>query len=84
MKLREADTITTLIMTDDWHGLDGSYDHVENDQFFVIEYNHKMKTVWLYWGDESAMWQWKGTKDSLTMAFREWLHKTINENVKVG
>lgn len=82
MKLREADAITQFIMTDDWHKLDGEYDHAENGQNFVIEYSHKMKTVTVYYGnDESAIYHWQGTKDSMTQAFRGWLHNFINSQV---
>lgn len=82
MKLIEADKITQFIMTDTWHELNGVYDYVENNQFFVIEYLHNCKTVFVYGpGNKVFTREWIGCKDSLTNQFREWLHKTINDNV---
>ncbi len=83
MKLMQADKITTFIMTDDWHSLDGQYDYEENGQFFVVEYNHALKLVTVHGtGEKPQVYMWKGTKDAMTDRFRGWLHKTINENLK--
>lgn len=79
MKLREADQITTFIMTDDWHSINGEYDYAENGVNFVIEYVHDFKKVVVHGPGTPHTYNWKGTKDSMTQAFREWLHKTINE-----
>lgn len=78
----EAQSMTDLIMSDDWHELNGEYDHVENGKAFVISFNQKMKTVTIFYGnDESAIYHWQGTKDHMTRAFRDWLHKFVNANV---
>jgi hypothetical protein len=78
MKLMEADKITTLIMTDDWHSLSGEYDYEENGQYFVIEYNHKAKTVTVHTNNTAITRPWKGTTGRQTSPFRAWLQKTIN------
>lgn len=81
MKLMQADQITTFIMTDDWHSLNGQYDYEEAGKFFVVEYNHGAKQVTVHGSGMPRVYNWKGTKDSLTQAFRAWLHKTINDQL---
>lgn len=85
MKLREADTFTQLIMSDDWHSANGEYDHKEDEKFFVIEYNHPAKKVTVYdFNGVISTYDWKGTKDSMTNRFRTWLHKTVNDSLMEG
>jgi hypothetical protein len=87
VKLIQADKITTFIMTDDWHKLDGEYDYVENGKTFVIEYNHALKLVTVHGtGTEKQpkVYMWRGTKDSMTQKFRGWLCDTINFTLKEG
>ena len=83
MKWREADQITRFIFTDDIHGENGEYDFEEDGRFFVIEFNYSNKMVFVYAkAGEVLSRPWLGTKDSMTTKFREWLYKTINDEVQ--
>jgi hypothetical protein len=85
MKLFEADKITTFIMTDDWHKLDGAYDHVEDKKSFVVEYNHALRLVTVHGtGKQPKVYMWRGTTDAMTQKFRGWLCDKINFTLKEG